>query len=220
MSDVQSLVDGLAAVLQRPVAVDDRRLRAIAYSARSGTVDAVRMASLLKREASQLVAQWLESHKIATARAPVRIPANPALEASARICVPLRFEDTLLGYLSLMDEPVVDDAELRRPSRPHKRSPVASTGASACTRTTASTSTTWRSSCCTCARATLWQPAARSSTAGGSPEHADTRRSCSSRTRPPPGRCPSRCACAQSTPPNRHGAVSVRRIASPSQQEI
>ena len=77
MSDVQSLVDGLAAVLQRPVAVDDRRLRAIAYSAHSGTVDAVRIASLLKREASQLVAQWLESHEIATARAAVGVPANP-----------------------------------------------------------------------------------------------------------------------------------------------
>jgi sugar diacid utilization regulator len=117
MSDVQPLVDSLAAALRRPVAVDDRRLRAIAYSAHTGKIDAVRMASLLRRGASAPVAEWLESHRIATARAPVRIPANAALGASARICVPMRFDDVLLGFLWLIDEPVVDDAELRTAER-------------------------------------------------------------------------------------------------------
>jgi hypothetical protein len=117
MSAVQSLVDGLAAVLQRPVGVDDRRLRAVAYSAHAGEVDRVRMASILRREAPPPVVDWLESHRIADARAPLRIPAVADLGASARICVPLRFGDVLLGFLWLIDEPAVTDAELQTAQR-------------------------------------------------------------------------------------------------------
>ena len=51
MPDLQELVDGLAARLGRPVAIEDRRYRVLAYSAHAEPLDRVRMASILTREA-------------------------------------------------------------------------------------------------------------------------------------------------------------------------
>jgi hypothetical protein len=44
----------------------------------------------------------------------MRVPVNPELGMAARICVPLRFEHRLLGFLWLIDDPPLDDAELKR----------------------------------------------------------------------------------------------------------
>lgn len=105
MTETQALVDALAATLDRPVGVDDRRYRAVAYSSHVDGVDPVRLASILQREAPHEVTAWLESLGIETARGVVRVPANARFGMTARVCVPIRFDDTLLGYLWLIDEP-------------------------------------------------------------------------------------------------------------------
>jgi sugar diacid utilization regulator len=105
MSDVQELVDDLAARLERPVGVDDRRFRAVAYSSHVEDVDPVRLASILRRQAPKEVRDWLASLNVERADGPIRVPRNPDLRMSARVCVPIRFDDSLLGYLWLLDEP-------------------------------------------------------------------------------------------------------------------
>ncbi len=105
MTETQALVDALAPTLDRPVGVDDRRYRAVAYSSHVDGVDPVRLASILQREAPHEVTAWLESLGIETARGVVRVPANARFGMTARVCVPIRFDDTLLGYLWLIDEP-------------------------------------------------------------------------------------------------------------------
>jgi DNA-binding PucR family transcriptional regulator len=106
MSDeVQALVDSLATELHRPAGVDDRNFRSVAYSSHPEGVDSVRLASILQREAPQAVREWLEELGVSEADHYLRVPANPALEMSARVCVPLRFDDVPLGYLWLIDEP-------------------------------------------------------------------------------------------------------------------
>lgn len=117
MSDVQSLVDDLAAGLGRPVGVDDRWLRALAYSPHTCDVDAVRKVSILSRQTPPDVVRWLESYGISGARGSVRIPANLEHGALPRVCLPLHFGDSLLGYLWLIDEPAVSDAEIKRTRR-------------------------------------------------------------------------------------------------------
>jgi hypothetical protein len=103
--DVQALVDSLAAELRRPAGVDDRHFRSVAYSSHPERVDSVRLASILQRQAPQPVREWLEELGVHEADQYVRVPANPALGMSARVCVPLRFDDVRLGYLWLIDEP-------------------------------------------------------------------------------------------------------------------
>lgn len=118
MSDVQDLVDALAAELQRPIGVDDRHFRAIAYSSHPEEIDSVRLASILHREAPAPVRRWLEDIGVREAETYMRVPANPELGMAARICVPLRFEDVPLGYLWLIDEPEpLSDEQLREAGR-------------------------------------------------------------------------------------------------------
>jgi PucR C-terminal helix-turn-helix domain len=105
VSEVQALVDALAERLHQPVGVDDRQFRAIAYSSHPDRIDEVRIASILQRAAPAGVTEWLESLGISTALEPVRVPSNSKFAMASRICVPLRFRETLLGYLWLLDEP-------------------------------------------------------------------------------------------------------------------
>ncbi|MGB2710698.1 MAG: CdaR family transcriptional regulator, partial [Conexibacter sp.] len=113
IGDLQGLVDALAEDLGRPVGVDDRHFRAVVYSSHVDGVDPVRVASILQREAPREVTAWLESLGIQDAEQPVRVPANRGFDMAARVCVPIRFDGTLLGYLWLIDEPEpLGDAEL------------------------------------------------------------------------------------------------------------
>lgn len=112
MGDVQALVDALASSLGRPVGLDDRRFGAIAYSAHSEQVDRVRVASILQREAPDRVIAWLKSLGVDEAVGVLRVPANDELEMAARACVPVRFGETLLGFLWLIDNPELTAVQL------------------------------------------------------------------------------------------------------------
>ncbi len=106
MSEVQALVDALSEGLGQPVGVDDRHFRAVAYSSHPDRIDQVRIASILHRAAPAGVIEWLQSLGVSRSVEPLRVPANPEFDMAPRICVPLRFKGTLLGYLWLLDEPV------------------------------------------------------------------------------------------------------------------
>src|SRR4051794_17744480 len=105
MSDVQALIDALAAELDRPTGVDDPHFRAIAYSSHAEGVDPVRIASILQREAPRAVTEWLGSLGVPEAESFVRVPANPEFGMAARVCLPIRFDGNLLGFLWLIDDP-------------------------------------------------------------------------------------------------------------------
>lgn len=104
MNEVQLLVDVLAQRLQRPVGVDDRKFRAIAYSSHPTEIDPVRRDSILGRQAPVAVTRWLEDLGVLSAECFLRIPANPDLHMVARICCPLRFHSRLLGFLWLVED--------------------------------------------------------------------------------------------------------------------
>jgi hypothetical protein len=110
MGELQDLVDGLALRLGRPVAVEDRRYRVLAYSAHGEQPDRVRLASILTREAPADVADWLDAQGLPQATAPVRLPAAPELGMGPRVAVPVR-GDGVLGFVWLIDE-AVGPAEL------------------------------------------------------------------------------------------------------------
>lgn len=113
MNDVQALVDGLAERLQRPVGVDDRRFRSIAYSSHADDIDPVRRESILGRQAPEAVTRWLLDQGVFGARGYLRLPAKPDLGMLARVCVPVRFHQRLLGFLWLIEgDSPFDDEEL------------------------------------------------------------------------------------------------------------
>jgi sugar diacid utilization regulator len=103
--DLQSLVDSLASELGRPVGLDDRQFRSLAYSSHVEELDRVRLNSILQREAPKAVTEYLTSLGIDEVDDHIRIPANPRLGMVARVCLPVRFDATLLAYTWLFDEP-------------------------------------------------------------------------------------------------------------------
>lgn len=113
MSELQDLVDGLAARLGRAATIDDQRFHLVAFSSHGNDIDDVRLASILHREAPAAVQDRLLAAGIDHATAPVRVPADGELGMRARWCVPVRFEGMLFGWLWLVDEPEpLDDAQL------------------------------------------------------------------------------------------------------------
>jgi sugar diacid utilization regulator len=110
---LQTIVDSLAADIQRDVAIDDRRIRWIVHSPHYGEPDAARLQSILARRVSDEAAEWAFSFGIEDAQGPVRLPANEGIGARSRLCIPLRSHDVLLGFLFIVDpDESLSDAQI------------------------------------------------------------------------------------------------------------
>ena len=110
---LQIIVDSLAADIGRDVAVDDRQIRWLVHSPHHEVPDPARMRSILTRRVTDEALAWAFSFGIEEAEGPVRLPANPELGAAARVCIPLRARDVLLGFMFIVDaEETLGAAEL------------------------------------------------------------------------------------------------------------
>jgi len=101
--EVQALVEQLSAELRRSVLVDDAGLRLLAYSPSQGSDDEVRRTAILTRETPRAVREAHFSQGIAHATEPVRTAPRPELGLQSRVCVPIRCQGVLFGYLWLID---------------------------------------------------------------------------------------------------------------------
>ncbi|MGI5273039.1 PucR family transcriptional regulator [Nonomuraea sp. CA-218870] len=103
MADLQRIVDDLAARLGRPLLLEDRLQRVVAYSEQNGPMDDVRRDSILRRHTTPEVRQWLRDAGVHDAQEPLRTPGAPPLGLLPRVCVPVRHETALLGFLWFID---------------------------------------------------------------------------------------------------------------------
>lgn len=109
---LQDLVDSLAVRLARPVLIDDADLRPVAYSPQMvDRVDRVRAVSILTREAPPEAVEFLRGHGIEQAAGPLRVPASETIGLDARICMRLASETATVGYLWVVDDGSLLDAE-------------------------------------------------------------------------------------------------------------
>ena len=111
-SQLQRLVDSLSDRLDRSVAVDDRNLRLLAYSAFAGTVDDLRVRSIMQRVSPRGLAEYVQKHCLPDEDDLFRVPPRPEYGLTIeRIVMPVRHASVLLGYLWLLasDGPLTDD---------------------------------------------------------------------------------------------------------------
>jgi hypothetical protein len=101
--EVQALVEQLSADLDRSVLVDDASLRLLAYSPTLGSDDEVRKTAILTRETPRVIRDLHFAQGIATATQPVRTASRPDFGLESRVCVPIRCQGALFGYLWLID---------------------------------------------------------------------------------------------------------------------
>jgi PucR-like helix-turn-helix protein/GAF domain-containing protein len=104
---LQHLAERLARDLQRSVIIDDAALRPLAVSPQTGRLDRSRVEAVLQRGTSARLRRRLNEHGVFAAREPVPIPGDPGQAILARLCLPLRDGDQLLGFLWLIDEPAL-----------------------------------------------------------------------------------------------------------------
>src|SRR3954449_1594364 len=111
--DLQDLVDEVSQVLGAPATLEDREFTLLAFCAHeqdptdgpvpATTMDAVRAHSILGRGSTPQVRRRFEEFGIARATAPLRVPADPAAGILTRLCLPVRADGRLHGYLWLLD---------------------------------------------------------------------------------------------------------------------
>jgi hypothetical protein len=101
--EVQTLVERLSVELERSVLVDDASLRLLAYSPTLGSDDEVRRTAILTRETPRAIRELHFAQGIASATAPVRTASRPEVGLESRVCVPIRCQGSLFGYLWLID---------------------------------------------------------------------------------------------------------------------
>ncbi|MFF4771480.1 PucR family transcriptional regulator [Microtetraspora fusca] len=110
--ELQRLVDSLGARLGRSVAIDDPNIRLLAYNSHTGAVDNARLESIMRRSVSPELVGHIHSGGALTARDLFTVPSRPDLGFDvARVGMPIRYDDTLLGFLWLLlsDGPVTDE---------------------------------------------------------------------------------------------------------------
>ena len=113
MSDLQEVTERLAQRLSRSVAIDNPRMELQSYSPHYGAVDEQRLASILQRRATEEAVRWAHRYGIAKAHGWTRLPSDPHVDMLGRVCVTLRYRDTLIGYLWLIDaDGSLTDADL------------------------------------------------------------------------------------------------------------
>ena len=100
VEQIQALADGLAARLGRAVVVDDRELRLVAASQDFGDADPARVWSLLHRRTRPEDVRHEEITRLPGAG---YVPENPELQLWQRLCVPIRCQGLLLGFVWVTD---------------------------------------------------------------------------------------------------------------------
>ncbi|MFE7114568.1 PucR family transcriptional regulator [Streptomyces sp. NPDC057654] len=101
-TDLQQVIDALAARLERSVAVDDRRLRLLAHSAHRGEADAARVGSIMNRSVPAELFEHVTAQGAPRATGMFTVAARPEIGMGVvRFGMPIRYDDTLLGYVWL-----------------------------------------------------------------------------------------------------------------------
>ena len=100
---LQLIVDLLARSLNRAVLLDDTAMTPMTFSRQHGTVDDVRMHSLIERATKPEVMAGLQAFGLDDADPGVAIPPLPQHGMVARYCVPVRSAGDRFGYLWVID---------------------------------------------------------------------------------------------------------------------
>ncbi|THC51774.1 helix-turn-helix domain-containing protein [Streptomyces sp. A1499] len=100
VSELQNLVDSFGTRFGRSMAIDDTRIRLLAYNGHAGEVDAARVESILHREVSSALADYIAAQGAARATDVFTIAPCPKLGLTVeRTGMPIRYDGALLGYV-------------------------------------------------------------------------------------------------------------------------
>src|SRR5690242_10447891 len=103
VDELQRVAQALADRIHRAIAIDDPQMNLICHTAHDESVDRHRVASVMKMRAPDEVVAHAFAQGVATAEGPVRMPGIPEIELLPRVCVPVRCQGLLFGYLWIIE---------------------------------------------------------------------------------------------------------------------
>ncbi|MER2220991.1 MAG: CdaR family transcriptional regulator, partial [Rhodococcus sp. (in: high G+C Gram-positive bacteria)] len=116
--ELQHLVDATGRRLDRSVAIDDAQIRLLAYNSHDSAVDSVRMNSVLQRNVSREIVDFIYASGGRKALDLFTVPVNEELGLTlGRVGMPIRYRNALLGFVWLLiseGEVDEDQAEVLR----------------------------------------------------------------------------------------------------------
>ncbi len=118
VGELQHLVDTTGRRLDRSVAIDDAQIRLLAYNSHDSAVDSVRMNSVLQRNVSREIVDFIYASGGREALDLFTVPVNEELGLTlGRVGMPIRYRNALLGFVWLLTsegEVDEDQAEVLR----------------------------------------------------------------------------------------------------------
>jgi sugar diacid utilization regulator len=103
VDELQRVAQALADKTGRAIAIDDPQMNLICHTAHDESVDPHRVASVMRMRAPDEVVAHAFAQGIATAEGPVKVPGLPEIELLPRICIPVRCQGLLFGYLWIIE---------------------------------------------------------------------------------------------------------------------
>lgn len=103
MDELQRIAQALADRTGRAIAIDDPQMTLICHTAHDDHVDPHRVASVMKLRAPDEVVAHAFAQGIATASGPVHVPPLTEVGLLPRLCVPVRSQGLLFGYLWIIE---------------------------------------------------------------------------------------------------------------------
>ena len=101
--ELRAFITEVANRVARPLLVEDDRQRVVAYSPQYSLADEMRREAILTGFLRPEVVEWSESFGIRRATGPVRTPPDPGRGILGRVCIPVRSEGVLVGFLWALD---------------------------------------------------------------------------------------------------------------------
>ncbi len=108
--ELQEIADEASRILGADITIEDREFNLVAFGTQREDVDAVRQASILRRQSTRDIRDWFEQFGITDTAGPLRTPADVQLGIRSRLCVPARWRGVTYGYIWAINDTVgLDD---------------------------------------------------------------------------------------------------------------
>lgn len=108
--ELQEIADEASRILGADITIEDREFNLVAFGSQRDDVDAVRQASILRRQSTREVRDWFEKFGITESVLPLHIPADVEKGIRSRLCLPARWRGVTYGYIWALNA-TVDPAD-------------------------------------------------------------------------------------------------------------
>jgi hypothetical protein len=109
----EAIINGLAQQMGLPVVLEDAGQQLLAYSPHYELTDRIRRDTIMRQTTTKEVVDYFTPWELQAREEPFIVPGNPDDDILPRLCIPIRYHGTTLGFAwVLLPEECVTDAQM------------------------------------------------------------------------------------------------------------